>query len=749
MKLTLRTMLAYMDDGLDEADAKELGKKIDESEFASKLVYRIRSAMRKLRLGAPKLLGKGIGLDANTVAEYLEATLSPDRVADFEKVCLESDVHLAEAAACHQILTLLAVAPVHVEPALRERVYQIGRPVAARPQSETAAASTTASSPPAPPTTAPSPDGAAKSPAATEKKTARPKPEVPDYLKAGSRPWFVPFAVSAAIVLVVLTVAFFALGGPGRFLAQPNADDTENNETPPTDDGKTAPPAGATSPNGATTPDDKSGDKTNVVTPPNGIGIDDADGKPDGTDKTPDDGTDKGLPDPPEPGPSPVVKPDDKPGAPDGDKPDDEPSPVEPSDKPDKVDADKVPEGTVVVPPEPKAVGLGRLISVRQVLARMDSKAGTWFRLPINSTITSADRVLALPNYEPQIALATGLQLTLVGPAELQAHPLLADDTPDVEIKYGRALIVMFGKAGARMALRMGERRGVATFVDADSAMAVEVVPYLPPGTDPEKVAAKPVVNIWATNGQIEWAERDVTVPLAENQALTFYGNEGQPVSVSEMPKWITHRGPVDIDKTAAEGLEAAIDTERPLLVSLEERVEDFSVEVRMLAARSLMYLDRFDPFVLKLEQPENKSFWHNHFNAARESLARRPESAKRMREAFERVRSDDGPELFRILWGYSPDQLAGGADNVLVDYLSHDDMDFRVLAFFELWRITGMTQGYRPERNVKQSTATINSWRARQKENRIVYKDPPVPPILAEPPAPPPAESTGTDKSP
>src|SRR6478672_5464735 len=128
MRLTLRTMLAYMDDVLDPADAEVIRAKIEESDFASGLVDRVQGVLKKLRMDAPKLDGKGMGNDANTVAEYLDSALTQDRVAEFERICLESDKHLCEVAACHQILALVLGKAADVPPNLRERVYALGDP---------------------------------------------------------------------------------------------------------------------------------------------------------------------------------------------------------------------------------------------------------------------------------------------------------------------------------------------------------------------------------------------------------------------------------------------------------------------------------------------------------------------------------------------------------------------------------------------------------------------------------------------
>ncbi|HMF10780.1 MAG TPA: hypothetical protein VKE94_00690, partial [Gemmataceae bacterium] len=78
MRLTLRTLLAYLDDTLDAAEIKRIGQKVAESETARELIARIKSVTRRRRLTTPPLTGSADKFDPNTVAEYLDNTLSPD-----------------------------------------------------------------------------------------------------------------------------------------------------------------------------------------------------------------------------------------------------------------------------------------------------------------------------------------------------------------------------------------------------------------------------------------------------------------------------------------------------------------------------------------------------------------------------------------------------------------------------------------------------------------------------------------------
>jgi hypothetical protein len=125
MRLTLRTLLAYLDNTLDPQDAEALRQKVAESGFANQLVQRIRGNLASQQLTAPSPDAVGPVDDPNVISEYLDSTLSSEQVAEIERACLESDPRLAEAAACHQILTMVLGTSANVPPVLRQRIYEL------------------------------------------------------------------------------------------------------------------------------------------------------------------------------------------------------------------------------------------------------------------------------------------------------------------------------------------------------------------------------------------------------------------------------------------------------------------------------------------------------------------------------------------------------------------------------------------------------------------------------------------------
>jgi hypothetical protein len=141
MRLTLRTLLAWLDDTLQPTQVREIGSQVADSPFAQELTERIHRVTRQRRLSVPSSAGPD-ATDPNVVASYLDNDLDPEPVAEYEKQCLTSDVKLAEVASVHQILSLLGQR-VRVPAEAKSRMYQLvkGRetvrerpPVARKPQ---------------------------------------------------------------------------------------------------------------------------------------------------------------------------------------------------------------------------------------------------------------------------------------------------------------------------------------------------------------------------------------------------------------------------------------------------------------------------------------------------------------------------------------------------------------------------------------------------------------------------------------
>jgi hypothetical protein len=133
MRLTLRTLLAYLDDTLEPAQAKLIGQKVAESDTAQELIARIREVTRRRRITTPTVGGPGAKVDPNTIAEYLDNILPAEQLAEVEQLALASDVHLAEIAACHQILTLVLGEPSTVPPLAYKRMYKLVKPPESNP----------------------------------------------------------------------------------------------------------------------------------------------------------------------------------------------------------------------------------------------------------------------------------------------------------------------------------------------------------------------------------------------------------------------------------------------------------------------------------------------------------------------------------------------------------------------------------------------------------------------------------------
>jgi hypothetical protein len=754
MRLTLRTMLAYLDDILDPSDAQELGHKIEESKFASDLVHRIRSSTRRLRLGAPKVDGKGMAADPNTVAEYLDNVMPPDRVPEFEKVCLESDVHLAEVASAHQILTLVLGEPAVFDGGIREVMYRIGAggsAGAARRLSEDgngAAAFDTAAA---------GPDevhgDSLISPVLVQ--SARTSP-----VAAGpARPAF-PFKSLAITLLLGFAVAAVALRAMGEFGpehpvmrwlfgSRPVADATQSAaaDSQAVSSARGAPALelerGAAEPAEPVPAARDSGVTDSAVSESRPAAESAAAAAP--AVVSPAAGSER---------PAPV------PDTPTGAPPSPAPTAATPTVEPDAATATAAPlppltpplqaasdpfekVGTAapasdrtesterrVDPPATAPINTGLFLSEEQVLARLDKNDGTWVALAVNSPLVAGDELLSLPTYRPQVLVSPSVKLTLSGEALLKMNVPDAANMPSVAIHSGRATLVPGGEMGAGIHLDAGGRAGWLNFADAESSAALEVRSYLPPGSNPLPGATQLAVQLWATSGSIEWRERDrdpVKI-LAGQGGWMLDESDLAVVNVPALPNWIDGKNLSDIDRRASLELRKFLVPGRPLSLSLMEQTSSRLVEVRSLARRALCSLDVVEPALEAMENEAYRSYWHAQLDALQASLAQGPESAGRLRAAISKLYNEQADTVYRLIVGFSPEGLAAGGAAELVEGLSSPALIVRVLAYENLRRITGKTFAFRPEFRPELEKARVVRWRKMLEDGQIVYATPPSP---------------------
>ncbi|HVX12642.1 MAG TPA: hypothetical protein VHC22_15790 [Pirellulales bacterium] len=767
MRLTLRTMLAFVDDILEAADARDVGKKISESEFATGLMHRMRDVTRRLRLGAPKLYGRGMGHDPNTVAEYLDNTLLSQRVADFEKVCLESDVHLAEVASCHQILALVLGEPAEIETNSRHRMYElIQQAESTSHRTATAKDGQTER------------DGAAR---AARKKKKRRKVKVPDYLRepaeveSKSRPWgmvlaaLILLAAGGGLVFYWPTISerfLVARGGAPDDQGAPaaNGNDKPRNNA---DDRNTS----SSNTGGGNTGGGNSGgsDTGGSDTGGSNAASDDTEGgnsRPDNATDTTDDrrrtaneraseegagnaaGTtneraeDRSAQTPERSTASDMdsgtaANVDDEPAGNGGNRKTGagktgstktsratEPEPTDDeSARPSSEGANRSVQKERAEPAR-TGEGVGRLISEHDVLLR--SIDDQWQRVPGRGTVHSGARLIALPTYRPSIAMSNGVTLQLLGGAIVSLGATDDDGVAEIRLLSGRILLLTVAKPDTTIRLQAGDYQGTIEFGKQEAALAVEVRHLLPEGADPEQEPAPTSVDLYLASGDVTWTDQKGRSDRLSGRLHRSLGRKGANQPGEDLPVWMEASELNPTERRASVEVESFLRPDKGVGSALTELATHRKIENSLLAVQSLALIDEFEPIVPLLNDSKYRINWTPQIDCLRAALARSPQTAELVRQAFESSRTRElGGQLYRMLWGYNSQQLEEGAAAQLVEWLDAPDerLDFRVLSYWNLHHITGLGLYYQPADPEKQRRKSIQSWRQKLESGLIVPK--------------------------
>jgi hypothetical protein len=734
MRLTLRTLLAYLDDILEPAQAKEIGSKISESNFAVELVNRIRDVMRRRRLTSPDLEGPASGLDPNVVAEYLDNVLPPEKVPDVERVCLESDVHLAEAAACHQILTAALGEPVQILHQSREHMYALvpmAKPAASQVKEAVQRPIANGEPNKATTTVGQGERTAAAKPAAdtgTEFENT-----IPDFLRP--RPLWkraMPYTVVGLIAVAWVGLLYMgdlfpetASDGTGDVAA--DGANLNGALAAKINDGRPLSISGAnsdasnfgTEPNGVvTTPAPQNEERIDLPAP-----LDEAVGGDPVVDAVPPGGLN--LP------AATVGKPATEPAAKVAvNVPEVKPNPA------------AVP--APVVAPAP-AAPLLQYNSPSGILLRYDSLAEGWMVMSPRAIIHPGERFAAPEPFDAVINIGDALaRATLVSGSVARILPPTKAAATGFGIEQGRVILQPVSKSVGDNKEENAEEKPVVLAVavrdelwrvellSQNTVCGIEIIPVQPSRPDQEFGIDMYFGRIFVIAGSVRFADGTGKVQLINGpgwRSLTPSDRAAEanaPVPVAgppllTLPVWLDPVAKTSVARTvrrSATLYTREFDVKRPLSENVHSLIKDDRPYISALAVKSLALTGNYTAMAEALNAAHEESRMAAIIGL-RNWLPLNKGNGELLKQALQkRFAPKEADIVLRLLWGYSEADLTDRTTSErLVMWLDDNSLIVREAAFYHIYRLTATKYDYVALRPQAQRRAAINRWEDRIKE--------------------------------
>ncbi|MFV1969328.1 MAG: hypothetical protein ACC628_28235, partial [Pirellulaceae bacterium] len=327
-------------------------------------------------------------------------------------------------------------------------------------------------------------------------------------------------------------------------------------------------------------------------------------------------------------------------------------------------------------------------------LLRYDDEISEWRRMPTRSAVHLGDRLLALPTFRPSISLGNGASVEIVGGTLVTFRTAtMAGEVLGLDVMHGRLIVTNPMPGAVRLELGLADER-VTVDLLPQATLAIELRRHNVPGVDPQLGSGPVSSEMNAVSGVVLWGGDDNAQRF--EAPATWYFQSGMLSTSDEVqaaPAWIHGERLSKLDQLASFTLERSLELNRSARLSLRELVGGRSKEeVRSLAARCSLYVGEFEPFVEALSDTEIAPAWRPKLiRALRDAMALGPDVAQQIRLAFVQSRGQqDGTELYELLWRYSSKQLDEDQKQRLVEYLKHDRLEFRLLALWNLFELTG-----------------------------------------------------------
>jgi len=708
MRLTLRTLLAYLDDVLEPAQAKEIGDRIAENKEISDLVSRLQDVMRRRRFGAPELSGPGSGPDPNLVSEYLENALLPEQVVELERLCMQSEMHLAEVGSCHKVLTMVMGHPIDVADDVRERMYALG----------TGGHSRTVQ-----PTTE---DSSANSHSSPEENAADEtdfSQGLPDYLIR--KPIWKRFSTVLVVMLMAGVWGALVYSDSSLWKGFPGFSSTVDDQQPavavlePGDESNAAvsTPANQPGPNSVAAPIEQEPKISSPVAP-------------EPTENTP--STPVVSVNPPAPDDATIAASTNIPkptipnvnGSPTGPVGNGE-MPAKNTSAPAVGPMPVVPKPDTPMPGDAKSVAGANaiaftLIETSGVTIQMVPGSKGWTTLSPQLTIDPQSEVASPAPFRSDWLLEGGLRIEMEPNTRIARFNVDEKNILGLELFEGRLIFDLPDtvESSFDIAVKVGREQWLLTLSEPGTRIGIELIPAQPTG--PPNVKPFPAITgglglfsgtavIKRSNGKPqEWSSADAWANWpATGEELT---------SSSSLPAWIPPGGflMTSTAKKLAHDYTKEFLPGNTVMESIRPAVKNRLSSISSNATRTIALIGAGRDLVPVLNS-EHESSRQAAIVGLRNWVVSDPSHAEQLLVELDRnFPEDELPIVERLIWGYDTEDLRSPEiSDQLLQWMMHEDIAIRELAFYYVRELTGREFKYKALLPIAERRAAIQRWQS------------------------------------
>lgn len=363
--------------------------------------------------------------------------------------------------------------------------------------------------------------------------------------------------------------------------------------------------------------------------------------------------------------------------------------------------------------------------TTQQVLLRYLPDSRGWAQVAPGASLTSGDVILAPPGFQPRLLFDDGTVVELFPETVLELGAPTRETPLVCDIWYGRV-----GMRTTENAVAAEVSAGAWTAdvtLSSNSLFGIQVEPEFLAGTDPRTLdASRRRVDLFLFRGQFAFDDGEQQ-PIRQAPVHATAYQEGQHVSKldSRVPDWSQYLPRLTSEERRATNvLLKKLPASGNIESALRELVHDRHQTVRFMAAHWFACVGEFSPTVGLLDDPELRSIWRQELvSRLRQAGARGPRWAERVLIGLQTHHGKEASDVFRMLWGYTPEQLDSGEASRLVGFLEHDRLAYRAVAHWNLEQITGMSLHYEPAESPLSNRASIRRWYEKLRLGQLVPK--------------------------